>query len=430
MPYTTKGKCVYKKKEDGSRGKKVGCTKGSVKKYLAALHANVSESKTKKDLLNEVAGVPTALKVWVNELTDIIILWTESYLESNGWDSESPNEIDGEKAYKFESLIPEDKINEVLIDKVSGGDVKEYLKSDFFKNFPMWKPKIRLLVVGAPKKFLEENNFDQDRDMGASINTPQLELGKIGKHELLKNVELSFTFTLYNDADKNGIPEDFLNGLKGVLKTIIMHELLHGYQSYQQLKSIGKPHFGKETALSSLTQNQLLKDVGGEMWKNFLNLVYLHLSFEINARVSQLYQEMVNKGVKTKKDFLRVLKKSSVWEEMKSLEEFDTEDFLNSFEHTIKKTNNPFIDLMNILFGKKKSSEETLKNAIRAWDGTLSVFVSVMKKRGIDVNMDAVPQKAKENPYYFFKFFEKRFHKKAEKFKRKLYKLASIVVTE
>jgi len=41
MQYTVKGKCVYKK--DG--GAKVGCTKGSVDKYLAALHANVDESK-------------------------------------------------------------------------------------------------------------------------------------------------------------------------------------------------------------------------------------------------------------------------------------------------------------------------------------------------------------------------------------------------
>ena len=44
MPYKVKGKCVYKK-EDNS---KVGCTKGSVDKYLAALHANVDESNTLK----------------------------------------------------------------------------------------------------------------------------------------------------------------------------------------------------------------------------------------------------------------------------------------------------------------------------------------------------------------------------------------------
>ena len=42
MPYTYKGKTVYKK--EGGKLKKVGTTKGSVKKYLAALHANVKES--------------------------------------------------------------------------------------------------------------------------------------------------------------------------------------------------------------------------------------------------------------------------------------------------------------------------------------------------------------------------------------------------
>jgi len=40
MPYKVKGNCVYKK--DG--GAKVGCTNGSVQKYLAALHANANES--------------------------------------------------------------------------------------------------------------------------------------------------------------------------------------------------------------------------------------------------------------------------------------------------------------------------------------------------------------------------------------------------
>lgn len=40
MPYTVKGKCIFKK--DG--GAKVGCATGDVKKYLAALHANANES--------------------------------------------------------------------------------------------------------------------------------------------------------------------------------------------------------------------------------------------------------------------------------------------------------------------------------------------------------------------------------------------------
>jgi hypothetical protein len=50
MPYITSGKCVYKKKPDGSRGKKVGCTEGSVKDYLAALHMHADESKEPADM--------------------------------------------------------------------------------------------------------------------------------------------------------------------------------------------------------------------------------------------------------------------------------------------------------------------------------------------------------------------------------------------
>tara|TARA_R100000234_G_scaffold18237_1_gene10135 strand:+ start:4165 stop:4389 length:225 start_codon:yes stop_codon:yes gene_type:complete len=47
MPYTSSGKCVYKKNKDGSRGKKVGCTKGPVKQYLKALYANTDEGLDK-----------------------------------------------------------------------------------------------------------------------------------------------------------------------------------------------------------------------------------------------------------------------------------------------------------------------------------------------------------------------------------------------
>jgi len=39
--YYSKGKCVYKKKSN----EKVGCTKGPVNKYLAALYANVPDAR-------------------------------------------------------------------------------------------------------------------------------------------------------------------------------------------------------------------------------------------------------------------------------------------------------------------------------------------------------------------------------------------------
>lgn len=51
MPYSVdhKNKCVYKKKQDGSRGEKVGCTKGDLKAYLAKLHMIEPSKNMKKE---------------------------------------------------------------------------------------------------------------------------------------------------------------------------------------------------------------------------------------------------------------------------------------------------------------------------------------------------------------------------------------------
>jgi len=57
MPYSIdhKNKCVYKKNSDGTRGEKVGCTKGSLKSYVAALQIHAeSKQYTKKKLVKEI----------------------------------------------------------------------------------------------------------------------------------------------------------------------------------------------------------------------------------------------------------------------------------------------------------------------------------------------------------------------------------------
>lgn len=70
MPYYSKGKCVYKKNTDN----KVGCTKGPVKKYMAALHANVQESLNAKDVgsnLKFKSAIPNMDKTEISVFYDI-----------------------------------------------------------------------------------------------------------------------------------------------------------------------------------------------------------------------------------------------------------------------------------------------------------------------------------------------------------------------
>lgn len=53
MPYTHKKvgnkQCVFKKEDES----KVGCTSGSIKKYLSALHANADESIESEETITE-----------------------------------------------------------------------------------------------------------------------------------------------------------------------------------------------------------------------------------------------------------------------------------------------------------------------------------------------------------------------------------------
>ena len=66
MPYTAVGKCVYKKNEDGKRGEKVGCTKGAVKDYLAALFAS-----DKNEAVQATKEIKEALQDDVDPTTEI-----------------------------------------------------------------------------------------------------------------------------------------------------------------------------------------------------------------------------------------------------------------------------------------------------------------------------------------------------------------------
>lgn len=69
MPYTSVGKCVYKKTEDGKRGEKVGCTKGAIKDYLAALYASdkneakLAHQQIKEALQDNVDPTTAALNI-------------------------------------------------------------------------------------------------------------------------------------------------------------------------------------------------------------------------------------------------------------------------------------------------------------------------------------------------------------------------------
>ena len=80
----------------------------------------------------------------------------------------------------------------------------------------------------------------------------------------------------------------------------------------------------------------------------------------------------------------------------------------------------------------KKTPEAGMKHLIQGWDYVLQLLNQQLTQQGVYKGklMDFVPQKAMDDPYEFFKFFEKRFHKKAKGFEKKLYRISSLVTNK
>jgi len=197
----------------------------------------------------------------------------------------------------------------------------------------------------------------------------------------------------------------------------------------------GKPNvgFGRETMLNMMSQKMKYGDTPS--WNYFLHVIYLHLSFELNARVTELYYSLKRSGVNTKEGALKFLTNSEVWKDYKMLKDFDAEKFIEEFEYELQPED-PIAELIRTMSGGKipkppKDKKEVIVSLIDKWNNLIQQGQEQLRSFGLDIPyMTEVPKKAKENPIEFFKFFEKRFHKKAEKLRRKLTKVISLVLEE
>jgi hypothetical protein len=393
----------------------------------------------KKDLLNEVMGVPRQISPWVSSFTKLIIdVITEETNNGADWDEEGGFDYKGQdyKAFKmFPISIDGDIVmNHIIETNGYANDPKAFLNSEMFKGLPLWNPTINLTALGVPDEVYKQEKSPMDAEI--SVN-PSQKLSRIGKTTVFPNVMFGFDVVIPYDNFNNS---NFITELK----TTISHELLHAYQKYKQLEGGHESHFKQETILNVLSGNQFFQELSLNWWKEFLHLVYLHLSFEINARVTQTYHYLKDKDINSTEEFLDILKQTTAWQEMETLESFNAEEYIDKFE--LPKIGmsvgdlsslNPLEALSNLMHRTElaqkgidvKSEEGAMKSLIKIWEAILQLGLEHLRDtKGVDINMLPVPESAKEDTYIFFKFFEKRFHKKAKAWKRKLYRLGSLLI--
>lgn len=386
-------------------------------------------------------GVPKAIDFWVDIFSIIITGVIKSVVDNDeiefsdvNYEDDDGNEVE-DTAYRGRTMMDGKEVMNWVMKIAGYSDRKKLLQDPKFKLLPIYNPTIQTTVYFLPQKIYEIQFNQGDNDFVSashSFDSSKKSLSKIGKNEILVNQNFGFEIYLtVKDMEKFDSEK-----IRKMLKSAIGHELTHCYEMYNRLKTSGDPYQGRESMLNVATR--MMDDFKYPSWGNFLHLVYLHLGFEINARVAQIYYDLKDSDIKTTEDFMGYLKKTSAYREAEMLENFDAKQFIENFqirgldffemlEDTAKQNAREKNKLPGIYL--KRTPEESMTHLIEGWNIFLQEMSEYLNKNGLYKGklMELVPQSAMKDPYVFFKFFEKRFHKKAERFKRKMYRVASLL---
>ncbi len=383
-------------------------------------------------------GVPKALDPLTNSISNKTIELIDEIIKNDKWEAAQFTWRDGEEYPMYENSIDLDgkDFTKSIVNNEFGGDLESYLTSKEFTEFPLYNPHLEVKLTIIPDDIVEEGGLMNQMEATQTIvGSPEdIKIKGLGKHKIFPNTKIILKVIVPFSYVESRTSE-VSNKLMGVLQSTVAHELTHAYQQYKQIlggkKGIG---FGRETILNALPQNMKFSETPS--WNKFLHVLYLSLSFEINARVTQLYHELKRKNITTNEEALSEMKKSTVWDDYKMLSTFNADEFMDTFQVDLGDED-PMIRLMRMMSGEPEPDEyegnvEIMKNLIDRWDKTIQHIQVSIKRQGItDIPfMEMVPKKAKENPIHFFKFFEKRFHRKADGLKRKLSKVLSLIVQE
>lgn len=360
-------------------------------------------TKQSKRLIKEALGVPKSVEFWVDTFSSIV--------------------NDG----LLMLLSSDDK--EVFF---NGDDIQEKAVSlgwnsmnDKFLDFPLAEPQLNLKLVVVPDENIETGDDYID---AASFDTSDIDLVDATFDDgrtlsLLVGGTINIQINIPESSYENGsFIELYSSEIKPYAESIFFHELTHVYEFYKRiLSNTSKPNFEQ---LSNLTQ--MLNKMGAvDDWDELMFMIYLHLSFELNARISEVYGLLRTKKISSKEEFIEFLKTSRAFSYAKRLNNFSAEEYLKDFE-VPQET----IDRIRHYDQKETSIDEikdvVLSQLINNWSETYQSFLSDFSADET-LKIPKLPLKVTSSPKNFLKFWEKRFNKAGNDSIRKISRLYSLI---
>ena len=225
-------------------------------------------------------------------------------------------------------------------------------------------------------------------------------------------------------------------------KGTITHEITH---LFQFTKNTDFTKLSKQNLLVSTAKNNLISFKGKitkseePIIENFLDMIYLSSSYEVDARVSEIYStiEDTKEKIKIYDDIInttnnidvknqteklksyysleKVIKNSTAMNEANSLINY------NIFEEFGKLDNEKIIMFFSLI----KHFEKTFNNTKGVLNKTIMFIKTILKSVSININPQNVRILSDNEVLQQMKKYNQRFNNQGEKLKRKLYKLVA-----
>jgi hypothetical protein len=279
MPYKVKGKCIFKK-DDGS---KVGCTKGNIDKYLAALHANANESIQEVNTLKggkadnlSAKNIANKFKVSIDKIKSQIQKGVEVEMEHTD-DKEKATEIATDHVSEFPDYY--DRL-EKMEKKASKGwkttDVTENTKK-------LIKRLIRENLANPKKKrMLYENKVSGKTIINVDIQPEYQQWVTFDLNNwanfINNNAAQNRIVFLYNGADTLGMVEEneykywlFELGIEeDVIKNAIFYDKGYAFFRYCMDNSVDENDVAQLVRFMISHNINDSREIDEEMWNQFM----------------------------------------------------------------------------------------------------------------------------------------------------------------
>jgi len=257
-----------------------------------------------------------------------------------------------------------------------------------------------------------------------SFNSSSLVIHEDGKirFDIAVHLKIDLMFSISTK------PEIILKRVLQEIESLFYHEFLHAYEDYKRSErsNFDRMYLSKDF-LYALTSNLLSAqnpELSNELRK-FLFLVYASASFEVRARIAQVYPFI--KDITNQKDREKIIKSTDAWELAKDLKDFDASAF---YETLLREAGDK-----NIILKVTKSLENAIKNVTVQKTGHFmqSIDASEISKEEVsraklkvEKNFSDIMKISGDDPEKFFSLWQKKFNSEGEKSIRKLSKMVSI----